>query len=388
MAAEGPRVAIVIPRRGVVSESFIQSHINGLFADPVVVWGSPRPLYRGNGNGVLSGVWAAAAAAVSVVLRFDSARASGAVGRRLPEPAYRSALARFLARERVEVVMAEYGTTAVEVMGACAIAEIPLVVHFHGFDAYNRDVLDRYQERYADLFQMVSRVVAVSNHMTDQLLKQGSPPDRTLCNPCGADVAHFSGARPQEAPPVVLALGRFVDKKGPTLTLRAFARANSREPQASLVMLGDGPLREECVNLARDLGVERQVQFPGSVDHSEVVTWMRNARCFSQHSRTAASGDSEGTPVAILEASACGLPVVSTRHGGIVDAVIDGTSGYLVDEGDVESMAEKMLELIRDPGRAGEMGEAGRRHISERYSADQSLSRLRRIIVDAARSGG
>jgi glycosyltransferase involved in cell wall biosynthesis len=101
----------------------------------------------------------------------------------------------------------------------------------------------------------------------------------------------------------------------------------------------------------------------------------------------AADGDSEGTPVAVLEASACGLPVVSTRHGGIIDAVIDGTSGFLVEEGDVEAMAEHMLRLVRDPGLAATLGAAGRRHIVDNYSAEKSLSRLRAVLLDAAQTG-
>ena len=388
MAADGPRLAIVIPERGVITESFIQSHIDGLYADRVVVWGSPRPLYHGEGDGMLSGVWSVAAATISFATRIDRVRALGAVGRRLPKPAYDRSLARFFGRVGIDVVLAEYGTMAVEVMDACSLSGIPLVVHFHGYDAYKHEVLDRFRKPYERLFQVASRVVAVSNHMHENLLENGSPPERTVCNPYGVDIGVFHAASPREAPPMVLTLGRFVEKKAPTVTLRAFARVRSIENRATLVMLGDGPLREKCIDLANELGVERQVEFPGMVSHDEVAGWMRRARCFAQHSLTPASGDSEGTPVAILEASACGLPVVSTRHGGIVDAVVDGTSGFLVDEGDVESMAARMLELIRSPGLAGQMGEAGRRHIAKRYSAERSLSRLRRILVEAAGPAG
>jgi colanic acid/amylovoran biosynthesis glycosyltransferase len=387
MGIDEPRLGIIIPERNVFSESFIGAHIDGLFDDPLVVWGSPRPLFHGHGEGLLAGLWAAAAKVLAVGRGMTASRAQGAVGRRLPDTVYSRVLARFLQRADVEVVLAEYGPTAVAIMDACSIVRIPLVVHFHGFDAYQEETLTSMREPYENLFRSASRVVVVSKHMLAHLLSLGSPAKRTVCNPCGVDVDRFQGARPGTAPPLLLALGRFVEKKGPALTLRAFARVHDEEPQSRLVMLGDGPLRDECVDLARQLGVDQMVNFPGSVGHDEVVGWMRRARSFVQHSLRAANGDSEGTPVAVLEASSSGLPVVSTRHGGIVDAVEDGVSGFLVDEGDVDGMAMHMLRLVRDPELAERMGVAGRRHIEANYSSQKSLGRLRSILAEAARGG-
>jgi len=387
MDIDEPRLGIIIPERNVFSESFIGSHIDGLFDDPLVVWGSPRPLFHGDGEGLLSGLWAAAAKMLAVGRGMTTARAQGAVGRRLPDSVYSRVLAKFLQRTDVEVVLAEYGPTAVAIMEACSIARTPLVVHFHGFDAYQKETLADLREPYERLFRTASRVVVVSNHMLAHVVSLGSPAAQTVCNPCGVDVDRFKGARPEAAQPLMLALGRFVEKKGPALTLRAFARVHDDEPQSRLAMLGDGPLRDECIDLARKLGIDQKVNFPGSIGHDEVVAWMRRARCFVQHSLRAANGDSEGTPVAVLEASSCGLPVVSTRHGGIVEAVREGVSGFLVDEGDVDGMAQHMLRLVREPELAARMGAAGRRHVEANYSSQKSLGRLRSILDEAARSG-
>jgi glycosyltransferase involved in cell wall biosynthesis len=79
--------------------------------------------------------------------------------------------------------------------------------------------------------------------------------------------------------------------------------------------------------------------------------------------------------------------VVSTRHTGIVEAVQDGVSGFLVDEGDVDGMAKHMLRLVREPELAARMGAAGRRHIEANYSSQKSLGRLRSILAEAARRG-
>ncbi len=111
---------------------------------------------------------------------------------------------------------------------------------------------------------------------------------------------------------------------------------------------------------------------------------MRGARCFVQHSVTDSTGDSEGTPVAVLEAGAMGLPVVATRHAGIPDVVIEGETGLLVDERDAVGMAAHMISLARDPGTANRLGREAAARIRKFYTMDQSISRLSRILEAAA----
>jgi glycosyltransferase involved in cell wall biosynthesis len=112
---------------------------------------------------------------------------------------------------------------------------------------------------------------------------------------------------------------------------------------------------------------------------------MRAGRCFVQHSIEAASGDSEGTPVAVLEAGATGLPVVSTRHGGIPEVVIDGRTGLLVDEGDWQGMARAMATLAANPRLAAQLGAEARQHVEEHFSIDRSIARLWRIVESCAK---
>jgi glycosyltransferase involved in cell wall biosynthesis len=110
---------------------------------------------------------------------------------------------------------------------------------------------------------------------------------------------------------------------------------------------------------------------------------MKQARAFVQHSVTASHGDSEGTPVAILEAGAIGLPVVSTRHGGIKDVVVEGQTGFLVEEGDVQGMAERMLCLARDASLAERLGCNARNRICAEFSMENSIDNLSRIMKNA-----
>ena len=112
---------------------------------------------------------------------------------------------------------------------------------------------------------------------------------------------------------------------------------------------------------------------------------MQSADVFVQHSVVPrfgpSAGDSEGTPVAIMEASACGLPVVSTRHGGIPEVVTHGTQGLLVDEYDVAGMARSIAELFASPEKRKAMGEAGRARIEEAYSMERYMADLIKAVA-------
>jgi len=107
---------------------------------------------------------------------------------------------------------------------------------------------------------------------------------------------------------------------------------------------------------------------------------MSQARAFVQHSVEASDGDCEGMPVSILEAGATGIPVVSTRHGGIPDAVIEGKTGLLVDERDVAGMAQHMFQLAKHPALADQLGRAARVKMRSEFSMERSISRLWYII--------
>jgi glycosyltransferase involved in cell wall biosynthesis len=293
-------------------------------------------------------------------------------------------LAVTLRRRKTDVVLAEYGPTGVAMMGPCEIAGVPLVVHFHGYDAYRYDLLEQYGMRYKTLFARCAAIIAVSEDMRRQLVDLGAPVQRVHHIVYGVDIDLFGECSPENNPPRFLAVGRFVDKKAPVLTLLAFTGVARSFPDAHLTMIGDGPLRAACEDLSRALGIGDRVSFPGVVDHAEVAREMARSRCFVQHSVRPRSGDSEGTPVAVLEASASGLPVVATRHAGIPDVVEDGVTGLLVAERDVDGMAEAMIELANDPDLAGRLGAAGRLRTEERNGLEISLGRLRDVVGEAA----
>jgi glycosyltransferase involved in cell wall biosynthesis len=294
---------------------------------------------------------------------------------------YTRCLANYLRKNQIEVVLAEYGQMGVSLADACQMAGIPFVVHFHGADAYEYGILAHYSQAYQTMFHKAAAIIAVSTDMKNQLLQLGAEESKLIYNPYGVDVQQFTGARPSEMPPVFVAVGRFTEKKAPHYTLKAFAKVKELIPEAQLNMVGAGELWEESKRLAAELDIFSAVTFAGVQPPEQVAQISRGARVFVQHSIRATTGDSEGTPNSVLEASATGLPVVSTQHAGIKDAVIHGETGYLVPEGDVEGMANYMIQLAQNPILAGEMGKKGRLHMEQNFSMPYRIQRLKEILA-------
>ena len=358
-------VCVVTPYLPSVSETFIRAHVEGLPTNTVLVH-SWRPSVGDR-------------PVLSLPSRIFHKAWRTVTGAGLEWETTSSYVTAFR-RHRAAAVLAEYGTTGVLTVDACRRLGTPLIVYFLGFDASVRSVLDENAEAYPAMFREAAAVVAVSRAMRDRLISLGAPAEKVHYIPCGVDCQKFGGADAASVPPVLLAVGRFVEKKAPHLTIRAFAEAHRTHPESRLRMVGDGPLWDECRALAKELGVEGAVEFLGPLPHDALLGEMRQARCFVQHSVEAASGDCEGTPVGIIEAGASGLPVISTRHGGIPDVVVEGETGLLVDEGDVSGMAGHMIRIIREPEFAAQLGRAARRRIETHFSMDQCLGQLWQLI--------
>ena len=291
-------------------------------------------------------------------------------------------LAGVMRKRKIDVVLAEYGPVAGGIFPACNAAEVPLVAHFHGQDAFHIPTIEKYRATYQEMFKTVAGVVVGTDEMHEQLRSLGAPQDRIYKNPCGVDVDLFQPIDPGENPPVFVSLGRFVEKKAPHLTLVAFSRVAKRNPDARLLMIGGGPLLEACKQLAQALKISDRVEFTGVLEQHEIPRIFQRARAFVQHSAQPESGDSEGTSISVLEAAASGLPVVSTRHGGIKASVLHGTTGFLGDEYDIDAMSSNMERLASNPALATQLGQAGRRRMEEFYALEFSLNNLHSILLD------
>jgi len=368
----GLRVALLSPAADRYSETFIDAHRRRLGGEVLFYHGGSVPcLLEGEALGP-RGFLERVEARLLARLPFGSGRGL--------DPREHT-LAQSFRHRGVDVALAEFGPTGVAVLPVCRSLGIPLVVHFHGFDAARRDVLERHAEGYRALFAYAARIVVVSRPMEDAVRALGAPDSALLYNPCGPDEAFFD-VQPRHDEKALLFVGRFVDKKAPYYTLLAFHEALVEHPDATLCMAGEGPLRDACRNLAKYLGIEDRVDFPGVVTHPELRERLATVRAVVQHSVTAWDGDMEGSPVALMEAGAAGVPVVSTRHAGIPEIVDDGCTGFLVEEHDVHGMAREMGRLLANRELARRTGRAARARMREHFPLQAHIDRLDRALME------
>jgi glycosyltransferase involved in cell wall biosynthesis len=300
------------------------------------------------------------------------------------EAVIHDSLRTFFHNHEVDVILAEFGPSGAEIWPHAEKLGIPLIVHFHGHDAHRLETVEPLQEKYRGMFLSAFRIISVSRFMTAALIELGCDPAKIVTNPYGPRDLFFEVL--PDYRPTVLALGRFTDIKANYLTLLAFKQVHDACPEARLVMVGDGELLECCKTLAQVWGLAGCVTFTGALLHAEILPLFGQACCFAQHSVCPSYGDAEGTPVVILEAQAAGLPVLATRHAGIADSVLHGETGFLVEERDVNGMAQHMLQLVRDADLCRRLGEHASRHIRANFSMQRHIGCLQDLITSARRS--
>jgi glycosyltransferase involved in cell wall biosynthesis len=299
---------------------------------------------------------------------------------RLPFGEAKEALIRFLRDEKVDVILAEFGTQALALAPLANALDIPIFTYFRGTDASKAIRTERMRAAYRKMMPRLAGVFSVSRFLLDNLARHGITHPNSVVIPSGVDIRRFS---PQAKVPLsFLAVGRFVEKKAPMTTLRAFATATRDLPNARLDFIGDGPLLDPTRALAEELGVAAKIRFHGAQPHNTVRDQLMSTQFFLQHSVTARDGNTEGLPTAIQEAMACGCITVSTHHAGIPEAIDEGETGFLVDEFDETGFAEAISAAINVPDLAA-MSARARQVAEKRFDNHVLLKLLERHIQDA-----
>ena len=361
-------------------ETFINRHIQLIFGgDTVVLCGRfhgenkyDRPYFVRRKRG------ATAADIVSApywALRNRIAHGTS----RLPFGSAKRDLIRFLRDEKVELILAEFGTQALAIAPLANELGLPIFTYFRGTDASKAIQTEKMREAYRRMMPRLAGVISVSQFLLDNLARHGITHPNAHVIPSGVDVRRFRPA--EKIPGSFLAVGRFVEKKAPLLTLKSFAEATRNVPSARLTMIGDGPLLDNAKALAAELGAADRVIFPGAQPHEAVRDELARTQYFLQHSITAADGNTEGLPTAIQEAMAAGCITISTRHAGIPEAVDEGVTGYLVDEHDVDGFTQAVgLALALDTPK--QMSDRARAVAEQRFDNDILLAKLEKTIQD------
>ncbi len=304
-------------------------------------------------------------------------------------PQIRARLQSVLRNLDPSLIHAQFGPQGVIMYPIAHRLDIPLIVHFHGYDVSFLLPDGFWEEQYEALFNKAAALIGVSNHICDKLRRLGAPEEKIRLLHGGIRLSKFDYDPPRsrfDGETVrCLHVGRLVEKKAPLDLVRAFHHARQyigSDIELRLTIAGDGPMRDRVEDLVSELQLSSSVQCLGNVPHERVVELMQESHLYTQHCKTASNGDEEGQGITFVEASATGLPIVTTRHNGIPDVVKDGETGFLVPEGDVEAMGKKIAYLALHPDEWPSFSETGRRRVEEKFDLTKQTRKLISIYED------
>ena len=231
---------------------------------------------------------------------------------------------------------------------------------------------DLFRNRVAleDKIRRADKIVCISEFHKDFYREHGGRDEQFVVVHCGIDVDQFE-YRPKERmgdPPVIMSVGRLVEKKGFDILIDACRILRDRGVRLRCKIGGDGPEEEPLRQQITAHGLEDVVHLPGEkVLQEDLAAFMYEGDIFAQPCVWSKDNDVDGTPRTLMEAMACGAPVISTRLAGIPDIVLDGETGLLVEPNDAEQLADAIERLIQDEALAARLRENARRHIEAEY---------------------
>ncbi len=313
--------------------------------------------------------------------------------RRMPVRIYRSEVRRItseLRRVNAKLMHIYFGHIAVHLLPLIETKPLPIVVSFHGADVMVDMDSPSFQSATREMLARVDLVLVRSESLKQSLCAHGCDGEKIRIHRTGIPLERFPFAK--RTPSTngewkLLQACRLIEKKGLHTSLRAFAKFALNYPGATFTIAGEGPLLDELKRSAGELAIGDRVRFAGFVAQEELTRLLYDSHFFLHPSELGRDGNQEGVPNAMLEAMATGLPPVATLHGGIPEAVENGVSGFLVNEGDADALGIAMLDLAGDPARYQQISINAAKAVSAKFDLKNQARALEGFYTEALRRG-
>ena len=290
------------------------------------------------------------------------------------EGVYAAHLLRKQAVDHLHAHFVERAATVALVAGRLLDVPYSLAVHA-GEDIYVHPVL------LPEKFSEAKFAISCTQYNLDYLRDLGVPgleDGKAICIHHGLDVERHPPATNPQDPPLLLAVGRLVEKKGFEYLIRACRQLRDQGRDFVCRIVGPGPDRHKLEALIAELSMQDVVKLCGGVPHEEVIRWYDRATIFVLPCIRGTDGSLDGIPNVLLEAMAMELPVVSTTVSAIPELVQDQVDGILVPPRDEEALASALARLLDEPRLRTRLGKMGRQTVAERFDIEQNV----RLVYD------
>lgn len=373
-------LAIYSPYIGKTSETFINKHIKNLYPKNTVIitdgvetdgfekWDISCPYLELNKirNPLIS----------SLFNRIYRKNTNDLIFRKYYLP-----IKEFIHENNVTTILGEYLDRSMLIFKISQKLNIPFYVHAHGYDVSICLNDEKWRTEYLN-YNNAAAIIVPNIQIKNNLINIGIKDNLINIVPYGVDIPK-QRIKDNNKKSVIscLAVGRMVTKKAPIFLLDSFRRASKIFPNITLDYIGEGSLYPAVSQYIQSFSLENKIKLHGAQPNYIVKDYMLKSDIFLQHSITDPyTGDQEGLPVAILEAMAHSIPVISTNHAGIPEAIINGVNGFLVDEGDVGNMSNKIIKLCKDEMLRKNFSEKALETAINKFSWDREREELINLI--------
>ena len=281
----------------------------------------------------------------------------------------------------IDFVIAQTGFAGDRVAEAAVRAGVPFAVYFRGADLREGMKVRGWGRRISRICSNATIVFVVGKYMVSELVSLGVDRSKIIVEPTGAPVHDRVLAGPFGRDNCFLFVGRLVPCKAVEVIIDAIAEARSRGVKIELDIAGDGPMKEELQDRVLAHRIDDRVRFLGFCNPAEIQEWMDQSSALVIHTVDHPGGP-EAFGVSVTEAMASARPVITSRCGGLIDQIIDGEQGFVVEQRDVAGLADAMIRIGGDSDLRKQMGESARARAGRLFDATDRALTVEKISIE------